>query len=98
MITENVSCTNQKIENVKKVYKSRIGFTYDTNETEVRALLGILLFLGVEKIAKENATSIWAKDSTGMSICIAAMGKKLFLFLAYCLRFDDSTTRDQAQL
>ena len=95
MITGIVTCTNQKIENVRKVYKSRSGFTYDTNETEVRALLEILLFLGVKKSAKENATSIWAKDGTGMPICIAAMSKRGFLFFAYCLRFDDSTTRDQ---
>ena len=30
-----------------------------------------------------------------MPICIAAMGKRHFLFLAYCLRFDDSTTKHQ---
>jgi len=31
----------------------------------------------------------------GKPICIAAMSQKLFLFLVYCLRFDDSTTRTQ---
>ena len=50
MKTAIVTRANQKIENVRKVYKSRSGFTYDTNETEVRALLGILLFLGVNKV------------------------------------------------
>ena len=30
-----------------------------------------------------------------MPICIAAVCKRRFLFLAYCLRFDNSTTRDQ---
>ena len=61
MITEIVTCSNQKIDNVRKVYKSRRGFSYDINETKVRALVGILLFLGVKKSANENATSIWAK-------------------------------------
>ena len=45
MITKIVTCTNQENENVRKVYKSRSGFVYDTNETEVRACLRILLFL-----------------------------------------------------
>ena len=40
-------------------------------------------------------TSIWAKDGAEMPICIAVMSKRRFLFLAYCQRFDDSTTRDQ---
>ena len=30
-----------------------------------------------------------------MPICFAAMSEKRFLFLLHCLRFDDSTTRDQ---
>ena len=41
MISEIVTWINKKIEDVRKVYKSRTGFTYDTNETEVRALIGI---------------------------------------------------------
>ena len=31
----------------------------------------------------------------GKPICIATMSHKLFLFLVYCLHFDDSTTRAQ---
>ena len=50
--------------------------------------------MGREKSAKENATSIWAKDG-GMPICIAAMSKTRVLFLAYFLHFDDSTTKGE---
>jgi hypothetical protein len=63
--------------------------------TEIRALLRILLFLGATKSSKGSTASIWAKDDTGKPICISAMSQKRFLFLVYCLRFDDSTTRAQ---
>jgi len=42
MVTEIVTWINQKIE--KEFIKSRSRFTYDTNETEVRAFVEILLF------------------------------------------------------
>jgi hypothetical protein len=95
MITEIVTWTDQKIENVKTSYTSKAGFLYNTSVTEIRALIGILLFLGTTKSSKESTASIWAKDRTGKPICIAAMSQKRSLFLVYCLRFDDSTTRAQ---
>jgi len=63
--------------------------------TELRALIGILLFLGATESSKGGTASIWVKDSTGKPICIAAISQKRFLFLVYCLRFDDSTKRAQ---
>jgi len=95
MITQVVTWTNQKTENVKTSYTSKPGFLYNTSVTEIRALIGILLFLGATKSSKESTASIWAKDGIGKPICIAAMSQKRFLFLVYCLRFDDSTTRAQ---
>ncbi|XP_059174346.1 piggyBac transposable element-derived protein 4-like [Physella acuta] len=95
MITEIVTWTNQKIENVKVSYIRNAGFLYQTNVVEIRALIGILLFLGATKNSKESTASIWSKDSTGKPICISAMSQKLFLLLVYCLRFDNSTTRAQ---
>jgi len=75
-----------------KWYRIRV---YNTSVTEIRAPIGILLFLGATKSSKEGTASIWAKDGTDKTICIAAMSQKPFLFLVYCLRFDDSTTRAQ---
>ena len=63
--------------------------------TEIRVLIGTLLFLDATKNSKESTASIWAKVGTGKPICIAAMSLKRFLFLVYCLRFDDSTTTAQ---
>jgi len=93
MITEIVTWTNQKIENVKTSYTSKLGFLYNTSVKEIHALIGILPFLGATKNSKESTASIWVKDGTGKPICIVAMSQKRFLFLVYCLRFDDSTTR-----
>jgi len=95
MIKETVTWTNQKTENVKTSYTSKTRFLYNTSMTEIRALISILLFLGATKSSKESTASIWAKDGTGKPICIATMSHKRFLFLVYCLRFDDSTTRAQ---
>ena len=64
MITEIVTSTNQKIENVKTSYTSKLGFLYNTSVTEIRALIGILLFLGARRSSKESTASIWAKDGT----------------------------------
>jgi hypothetical protein len=89
MMTEIVVWANQKIENVKTSYTSKPGFLYNTSVTEIRALIGILLFLGATKSSKGSTASIWAKDGTGKTICIAAIIQKRFLFLVYCLRFDD---------
>ena len=53
MITEIVTWTNQKIENVKTSYTSKPGFLYNTSVTEIRALIGILLFLGATRSSKK---------------------------------------------
>ena len=49
MITEIVTWTNQKIENVKTRYTSKPGFLYNKSVSDIRALIGILLFLGATK-------------------------------------------------
>jgi len=88
MITVIVTWTNQKIENLKPSYTSKPGFLYNTSVTEIRALIGILLFFGATKNSKESNASIWAKDGTGKPICIAAMSQKrffCFLCIAYTL-------------
>jgi len=84
--------------NVKTSYTSKPGFLYNTSVTEIHALIRILLFLGATKSSKESTASIWEKDGTGKPICIAAMSQKCFLFLVYCLCFDDSTKRAQRRV
>jgi len=78
MKTEIVTWTNQKIENVKTSHTSKPGFLYNTTVTEIRALIGILMFLDATKSSKESTASIWAKDGTGKPICIGTMSPKRF--------------------
>ena len=53
MITEIVTWTNQKIENMKISYTSNPGFLYNTSMTEIRTLIGILLFLDATRAPKK---------------------------------------------
>jgi len=78
MITEIVTWNNQRIGNVKTSYTSKPTLLYNTSVTEIRALIGILLFLGATKRSKESTASIWAKDGTGKPICIVAMSQKRY--------------------
>ena len=87
MITEIVTWTNQKIENVKTRYTSKHGFLYNTSVTEIRALISILLFLGARKSSRESVANIWAKDGTGKTTCIAAMSHKRFFFCFLCIAY-----------
>jgi hypothetical protein len=58
MITEIVTWTNRKNENVKTSYTSENGFLFNTSVTEIRALAGFLLFLCATKNAIESTASI----------------------------------------
>jgi putative SOS response-associated peptidase YedK len=86
MVTEIVTMTNQKIENVKTIYTIKHGFLYNKSMTVIRALIGILLFLGATKSSKERTANIWAKDGTGKPIFIAGLSQKRFSLLLLCLR------------
>ena len=57
----------------------------------------MLIFLGATKSSKESTSSIWAMDGTEKPLCIAPMCQKRFIFLMYCLRFDDHFTRTERQ-
>ena len=87
MIAEIVTCTNQNIENVRTVYYSRSGFRGYTNKTEVRALLGILLFLSVKKVSKRMRQVFGPKMVLESQFALQRLAKDIFCFLpiAYVL-------------
>ncbi|UYV75310.1 hypothetical protein LAZ67_12003455 [Cordylochernes scorpioides] len=64
-----------------------------TNLHEIKALLGIIYFLGVMKANKLNTDDAWARDSTGL--CRIAMSENRFRFLLRVIRFDDKATRNE---
>ena len=67
-------------------------------DEEIKALIGILILLDATKSSKEATSSIWAEDGTGKLLCIAVMSKKRLVFLLYCLRFNDCTSRNERKL
>ncbi|UYV83449.1 hypothetical protein LAZ67_23001049 [Cordylochernes scorpioides] len=66
-----------------------------TNLHEIKALLGIIYFLGVMKANKLNTDDAWARDSTGFELCRIAMSENRFRFLLRVIRFDDKATRNE---
>lgn len=94
MISLIVKYTNIQID-MKRPQYSRERDATETNEEEIKALIGILYISGVMKSAHLNTKDIWAKDGTGTDIVICTMSRKRFHFLMNCLRFDDKSTRNK---
>lgn len=94
--------TLSKIVNFTNIYmieKRRENFEREkdckpTNITEIKALLGLLFYIGKLRGAHLNTKDLWATDGSGSDICISAMSRNRFHFLLRCLRFDDIRTRD----
>jgi len=53
VITEIVTWTNQKIENVETRYTSKAGFLYNTSVTEIRALTGSCCSWALQRAPKK---------------------------------------------
>ncbi|XP_015120075.1 piggyBac transposable element-derived protein 4 isoform X1 [Diachasma alloeum] len=66
-----------------------------TDAIEMRALLGILYMLGVQKAGHLNLKEIWVTDGTAPDFFRAVMSLKRFYQLLSALRFDDLSTRKE---
>ncbi|UYV64774.1 hypothetical protein LAZ67_3001941 [Cordylochernes scorpioides] len=97
-----VTNTNIYIRNIQQNY-SRERDANLTNLHEIKALLGIIYFLGVMKANKLNTDDAWARDSTGFELCrislnifeLCRMSENRFRFLLRVIRFDDKATRNE---
>lgn len=90
-----VGSTNVYIENVKHKFLRERDSRF-TNETEIRALIGILFLIGTLRCSRRNAHKIWDNSKgSGVESCYLAMSEKRLRFLIRCLRFDDVTTRKE---
>ncbi|KAJ4426647.1 hypothetical protein ANN_26445 [Periplaneta americana] len=52
-----------------------------TDQTEIKALFGLLYFAGALRSAKLNAKDLWTTDGTGIPLFPATMGINRFFFL-----------------
>lgn len=87
------SCTNAYIEKVKNNF-TRERDARPTDETEIKALIGILYFIGTRRSSRMSTSKMWDNSKgSGIEICYLAISEQRFRFLMRCLRFDDHNTR-----
>lgn len=94
MLKSLVEHTNQKLNMYRNKFKdsNRLELK-DTNESEMKAFIGLLYYSSVLKCNASDTNIIFATDGTGHEIFRCVMSKYRFSSLINCLRFDDLTTR-----
>jgi hypothetical protein len=65
-----------------------------TDDVEIRAVIGLLILLGVWRSNNENLSELWASD-TGRATFRATMTLSRFQELLRSIRFDDQQTREE---
>lgn len=89
-----VSCTNIFINHLKSNFQ-RERDARCTDETEIRALFGLLYLIGTLRSSRKNASLLWDNSKgNGLESCYLTMSEKRFRFLLRCLRFDDIRDRE----
>lgn len=90
-----VTSTNTYIEEIKYKF-DRDRDARKTDETEIKALIGIMFLIGILRSSRKNAHKIWDNSKgNGVESCYLAMSETRFRFLIRCLRFDDIRTRKE---
>lgn len=94
MVGHLVQWTNVKLRSYRIKFKreSRSEIV-DTDSTEIRAFLGMLIYSAVFNCNHESIRTIFATDGTGRDIFRCVMSKDRFAVLLTCLRFDNPETR-----
>lgn len=96
MIKTVVEYTNVKLEAAKAKIgpNTKITNYRNTDDVEIKALLGLFLLTSIFKSNDEDVTSLFSKDCTGRPVFNATMSQKRYQVLTACLRFDDVSTRE----
>lgn len=96
MIDTIVTCTNQKLSQVRIKYKKPDKIELRaTNREEMKAFLGLLFYTSVFKSNHEHTKYVFATDGSGREIFRCVMSQFRFLTLLNYIRFDDSNSRPQ---
>ena len=85
--------TNEFIlrEKSKYVHQDRIR---ETDDVEIKALLGLFILFGIYHSNRLNLGDIWNNDGTGIETFRLTMSLQRFRFLR-CLRFDSKETKSE---
>ena len=89
--------TNDKILAYREKYKAQKATTEETNISELKALIGILLMTGLKNDNHVSSVQLFAPFD-GCALYRATMSASRFSFLLRVLRFDNSRTRAQRLL
>ena len=84
--------TNEYFSNAREKF-ARERDARSTNVKEIKAYLGVLILIGIQKSNHTNFLDIWSDDKFGSDYVRSVMSGNRFLFLSRCLRFDDRETR-----
>nr|CAH7725072.1 unnamed protein product [Callosobruchus chinensis] len=96
MVGQVVQWTNVKIRSYREKYKRQNrSEIIDTDSTEMKAFLGMLIYSAVFKSNHESIRTIFATDGTGRDIFRCVMSKDRFAVLLACLRFDNPRDRNE---
>ncbi|KAK9710899.1 Transposase IS4 [Popillia japonica] len=93
VIDELVQCTNIYIKIIRNKY-TRDRDAKETNQAEIKALMGLLLLAGVLRSSHQNDADLWTKDGTGRELFRTVLSLKRFEFLLRVIRFDDVHDRE----
>lgn len=85
--------TNQQIQRTSPQF-GRETYCTPTDEIEIKAFLGMLLFAVVRRSIRLNAKDVFKTDGTSPEIFRLIMSWNRFYLLLWCLRFDDKDTRN----
>ena len=81
-----VEHTNSIITTKKSSYTQSCR-TNDTDDVEMKALIGLLMLAGIYHANRLNLKDIWNNNGTGIDVFKMTMSLNRFRFLFCCLRF-----------
>lgn len=98
MLEHLVQWTNVKLQFYRQKFKRQNrSEIVDTDITEIRAFLGLLVYTAVFDSNHESIRTMFATDGTGRDIFRCVMSKDRFAALLACLRFDNPDDRLERQ-
>ncbi|CAG4957184.1 unnamed protein product [Parnassius apollo] len=90
-----VTCTNIYIDKIQNRYQ-RERDAKRTDLVEMKALIGLLLGIGVSHSGRRNLNDFWDNSKgTGLQLVYCTMSINRFRFLLRALRFDDVNDREE---
>lgn len=93
VIQEIVEYTNEYIRNKRQNFQ-RERDAADTDECEIKAVIGLLYIAGVLKSSHLNLRDLYNQDGTGVEMFRLTMGINRLQFLLRTLRFDNIEDRE----